>query len=345
MNGQFYFHQGLDQAAVNAHLDQQPPPISPFHLPVQQLPPPPPPPPTAAGHHHLAAHYAGMTCMPAPIPRARGQRRGLRRNPEAPKRPMSPYVTFVKEKWKSVRDSLPGAAAKDVMRNLGEQWNVLPEAEKEKWKQLSDEDKARYATEMQSFDGPSTIAVARRSGADGGRRRRARKDPNAPKRGASAFLLFANEKCVRLTLACTPHSALGEKRSRTPIPLCTTLKFHACSVRRCLPVDLRRCVPTGAIWKAADEATKAPYVEAEAEARRQYGKAMEEYRSQNGLLQLQHHSGPVDYAKQELGDDEHHDVEPHLEPHEHHLSDGDIYVPMAGAPGPGFVPPPLGHPR
>lgn len=104
--------------------------------------------------------------------------------------------------------------------------------------------------------------------------------------------------------------------------------------------------PAGAIWKAADEATKAPYVEAEAEARRQYGKAMEEYRSQNGLLQLQHHSGPVDYTKQELGDDDvPHDVEPPLEPHEHHLTDGDIYAPMAGAPGPGFVPPPLSHQR
>lgn len=138
-SGQFYpsFHQGLDQGM----LDQQPPSLSPFHMPMQQLPPPP-------HHHHSHMSPYAMTAMPAPIPRAKGQRRGVRRNPEAPKRPMSPYVTFVKDKWKSVHLSLPGAAAKDVMRTLGEQWNALPAAEKEKWKALSDEDKARYASRL-----------------------------------------------------------------------------------------------------------------------------------------------------------------------------------------------------
>ncbi|KAJ8605168.1 hypothetical protein CTAYLR_000364 [Chrysophaeum taylorii] len=270
--GQFYpnFHQDIGQSMGG--LEQQPPSLSAFHVPMQQLPPPPP------SHHHLA-QYAPMGTMPAPIPRAKGQRRGVRRNPEAPKRPMSPYVTFVKDRWKSVHDSLPGAAAKDVMRTLGEQWNALPETEKEKWKQLSDEDKARYATEMQSFDGPSTVAVARR-GVDGGRRKRQRKDPNAPKRGASAFLLFANEK----------RKALKDANPT----------LHNTEISRML----------GAIWKAADDATKAPYVEAEAEARRQYGKAMEEYRTQGQPVKMEE---PV------------------------------VGYP-AGAPGPVLVPPPMPRP-
>lgn len=146
--GTFYpsFHQGLAEGM----LDQsQPPSLTPFHVPMAQMPPPPPPP-----HHHHMPYPPMGTAMPAPLPRAKGQRRGVRRNPDAPKRPMSPYVTFVKDKWKTVHDSLPGAAAKDVMRNLGEQWNALPEHEKEKWKQLSDEDKARYATR------PSTRRLA-----------------------------------------------------------------------------------------------------------------------------------------------------------------------------------------
>ena len=122
-------------------FDAGPPSLS-FGMPMTALPPPPPAPMPGFPAH--MSQYSGMGQMPAPLPRAKGQRRGVRRNPEAPKRPMSPYVTFVKDKWKSVHDSLPGAAAKDVMRTLGEQWNALPEAEKEKWKLLSDNDKARY---------------------------------------------------------------------------------------------------------------------------------------------------------------------------------------------------------
>ena len=121
------------------NFDQGPPSLS-FGMPMSALPPPAPPMP-AFSH---VAQYSQMGQIPGALPRAKGQRRGVRRNPEAPKRPMSPYVTFVKDKWKTVHESLPGAAAKDVMRTLGEQWNALPEAEKEKWKHLSDRDKARY---------------------------------------------------------------------------------------------------------------------------------------------------------------------------------------------------------
>jgi len=249
-------------------FDQGPPALS-FGMPMTAsmgaLPPPPPPAPMPGFPAHMS-QYSSMGQMPAPLPRAKGQRRGVRRNPEAPKRPMSPYVTFVKDKWKAVHESLPGAAAKDVMRTLGEQWNSLPEPEKEKWKTLSDNDKARYATEMQSFDGPSTVAVTRRGGVDGTRRKRQRKDPNAPKRGASAFLLFANEK----------RKALKDANPT----------LHNTEISRML----------GAIWKAADDATKAPYVEAEAEARKQYGKAMEEYRTQGGeraAQQAELHPGPL----------------------------------------------------
>jgi len=257
MNHQMSSPYGYDVSPPNFGFDQGPSSNSFSFGMMSPLPPPPPPAPMPGFPGHMT-QYSNMGQMPAghmpaPLPRAKGQRRGVRRNPEAPKRPMSPYVTFVKDKWKTVHESLPGAAAKDVMRTLGEQWNALPEAEKEKWKLLSDNDKARYATEMQSFDGPSTVAVTRRGGVDGSRRKRQRKDPNAPKRGASAFLLFANEK----------RKALKDANPT----------LHNTEISRRL----------GAIWKSADDATKAPYVEAEAEARKQYGKAMEEYRTHSGI--------------------------------------------------------------
>lgn len=55
----------------------------------------------------------------------------------------------------------------------------------------------------------------------------------------------------------------------------------------------------GAIWKAATEEVKAPYVQAEAEARRRYGRAMEEYRTQGTAL---HH-------------DDHEPSDSHYDPH------------------------------
>lgn len=179
---------------------------------------------------------------------ARGHRRGVKRNPDAPKRPMSPYVTFVKAKWSETYERMgPSAAAKDVMRALGNVWNSMGEDGKEEWKTLSDADKARYAEEMKLFDGPVTVPHDRRKK---GAKKRGKKDPNAPKRGASAFLLFANDK--RQTL----REAHPDKHN----------------------VEISKML--GAIWKAADDETKAPYLEAESLARQRYDKEMESYRAQ-----------------------------------------------------------------
>lgn len=102
-----------------------------------------------------------------------------------------------------------------------------------------------YADEMKSFDGPVTVPYDRRKK---GAKKRGKKDPNAPKRGASAFLLFANDK--RQTL----REANPEKHN----------------------VEISKML--GAIWKAADDETKQPYLEAECRARQRYDKEMEAYR-------------------------------------------------------------------
>lgn len=67
--------------------------------------------------HPSQAHYGSVFAlvdqlgevdqMPASEPApARSLRRSVKRNPDAPKRPMSPYVTFVKAKWSETYEQM-----------------------------------------------------------------------------------------------------------------------------------------------------------------------------------------------------------------------------------------------
>ncbi|CAN0041043.1 unnamed protein product, partial [Phaeothamnion confervicola] len=69
------------------------------------------------------------------------------------------------------------------MRVIAEMWRGLDENSKKIYVAKSLEDKQRYEDELASYDGPLKVP-----------NKRAKKDPDAPKRAMSAFLHFSQER-------------------------------------------------------------------------------------------------------------------------------------------------------
>lgn len=67
---------------------------------------------------------------------------------------------------------------------MARQFKELAEKEKIKWTKKADEDKARYAEQMKSY-------VPAEDPTGGRGKKKAKKDPNAPKRNMSAYFLYS----------------------------------------------------------------------------------------------------------------------------------------------------------
>jgi len=71
-------------------------------------------------------------------------------------------------------------------RKLAADYKQLPEKEMRKWEQKASEEKERYKDEMKDY-----VPVEDPTGGAGGKKKKAKKDPNAPKRNMSAFFLYS----------------------------------------------------------------------------------------------------------------------------------------------------------
>jgi hypothetical protein len=69
-----------------------------------------------------------------------------------------------------------------VAKLVSEAWRELPPDERKKWEDMAKEDRARYEEERRTYRGPWKVAVSKKP----------YKDPNAPKRPMSAFLMYSN---------------------------------------------------------------------------------------------------------------------------------------------------------
>jgi len=69
-----------------------------------------------------------------------------------------------------------------VAKLVSEAWRALEPKDREKWEELAKVDRARYEEERRNYKGPWKVAVSRKP----------HKDPNAPKRPMSAFLMYSN---------------------------------------------------------------------------------------------------------------------------------------------------------
>lgn len=113
--------------------------------------------------------------------RSKKKKGGFRKAKDAPRRFKSPYIFFSISKmaeYKAKENNLVTDVT-EISRLIAKDWKSLPKSEREKWDQIALQDKMRYNAEKRLYTGPWQVPS-----------KRLRKDPSAPKRPPSAFLLY-----------------------------------------------------------------------------------------------------------------------------------------------------------
>eukprot|EP00980_Cylindrotheca_fusiformis_P026287 scaffold15718_cov126-Cylindrotheca_fusiformis.AAC.5 len=107
--------------------------------------------------------------------------------PQAPRRFKSPYIHFSISKMAEYNKLGSTIPVTSISGLISEEWKALPTEERRKWDQIALQDKLRYDAEKSMYDGPWQVPC-----------KRPRKDPSAPKRPPSAFLLYCQTERKRL---------------------------------------------------------------------------------------------------------------------------------------------------
>jgi len=131
------------------------------------------------------------------------------RDPAAPKRNMSAYLLYQNAMRDTFKQQNPGMTFGQLSKYTSAMYAEMPPAEKEAWNQRAEADKARYLHELSTYVPPPgydvkgdaiathvTHTLPPKPRLNRGTIKTPR-DPNAPKRNMSAYLLYQN--CMRET--------------------------------------------------------------------------------------------------------------------------------------------------
>lgn len=81
-----------------------------------------------------------------------GKNKKAKRDVNAPKKNLTPYFWYMKERRPKLKEEQPNLATKDVAVVIGQEWNTLKEEDKKKFIQQAEEDKKRYNEEKAAYD-------------------------------------------------------------------------------------------------------------------------------------------------------------------------------------------------
>ena len=131
-----------------------------------------------------------------------------------PKGRMSNYTFFVQMCREEHRKKHPNENVNftEFSKKCAERWKQMSEKEKQRFAEMAEKDKQRYDSEMASYTPPTE-----------GLRKKAKKDPNAPKRPLSAFFLFCHDERPAVKLMYPTYSVgeaakeLGERWNKVTI--------------------------------------------------------------------------------------------------------------------------------
>ena len=188
-----------------------------------------------------------------------GKKKRKKKDPNAPKKALTAFIFFSNAKRAEVTAELKAAnpdmkGVAEVGKRLGEMWKALSDAEKEPYNKQAADDKERYAKAMEGYTPPENDGEPEPKK---GKKAKAKKDPNAPKRSMTAFILFSNAKRAEVT---------AELKAANP------------DMKGVAEVGKR----LGEMWKALSDAEKEPYNKQAADDKERYTKAMEEYKLTQG---------------------------------------------------------------
>mmetsp|Transcript_34086 Transcript_34086/g.102777 ORF Transcript_34086/g.102777 Transcript_34086/m.102777 type:complete len:1063 (-) Transcript_34086:167-3355(-) len=91
-----------------------------------------------------------------------GQAKKRKKDPNAPKKPMSAYFLWLQANRSVLKAANPGVKNQDLLKIAGEKWGSLDADEKQKWDAMAAEKKEEYIAAMKAYDSTQT------SGTDGG---------------------------------------------------------------------------------------------------------------------------------------------------------------------------------
>ena len=111
------------------------------------------------------------------------------KDPNAPKKPKNAYMFFCEEKRAANKGKLDFGT---FNKQVSEQWKSLSDKEKQPYTKKAARAKSQYETAMESYERPSdeellALNVNKKRGG------KSVKDPNAPKRGKSAYIFFCQD--------------------------------------------------------------------------------------------------------------------------------------------------------
>ena len=107
-----------------------------------------------------------------------------KKDPSAPKRPLCGFMCFSQEERAKVRLLNPNAGVGEIGKELGKRWAEAPQEVRDKFNAIATMDKERFVKEKQEYQ-MSPLAGQWRG-------RRAKKNPDAPKRNVPGFMWFSN---------------------------------------------------------------------------------------------------------------------------------------------------------
>ena len=82
-----------------------------------------------------------------------------KKDPNAPKKPLSAYIIFTKERRSAVVAENPGLSLTEVTKELGARWKAIGAEEKSVFEAKAKEDKERYAVEMEAYEATQRAAA------------------------------------------------------------------------------------------------------------------------------------------------------------------------------------------
>lgn len=82
------------------------------------------------------------------------------KDPNAPKRWKSSYILFCGDRRAQLVSENPTLKATEITARLGKLWTALPDTEKDRYSQLSAQDKERFTRELAAYTGESKVSAA-----------------------------------------------------------------------------------------------------------------------------------------------------------------------------------------
>ena len=118
---------------------------------------------------------------------------------------------FSNDRRPKIKANNPELSFGDLARQVGKEYKLLTAEEKVVYDEKAATDKVRYQKQMANYTPPSDDGDSD-SGSDTkpkGKKKRPKKDPNAPKRGLTAFMYFSNDRRPKIK-ANNPELSFGD---------------------------------------------------------------------------------------------------------------------------------------